>query len=103
MTIPIPPVPVVFLSVSFRKACACRPTGKYVYTLLGNYPCNLITKEDPIPARFLNPSYTGPLCKLPNLDHAWNGKWVKSVERDCGGYFKGGNHYDTSLGTLPNP
>ncbi|TFG49208.1 MAG: hypothetical protein E4H33_02735 [Anaerolineales bacterium] len=88
-------------SVNLKKNCSCRPTGSYVYTLLGNYPCNLITTEDSIPARFLDPAYTGPLCNLPNLDHVWNGEWVKNEEMDCGGYFVGGNHYDTSLGILP--
>lgn len=89
------------LSVTLQKNCVCRPTGNYVYTLLGNYPCNLITKENSIPARFLDPEYTGPLCNLPTFDHVWNGDWVKNEELDCGGYFVGGNHYDTSLGNLP--
>ena len=91
----------ISLSVTLKKNCACRPTGRFVYTLLGNYPCNLITKENSIPARFLDPAYTGSLCNLPNLDHVWNGDWVKNEELDCGGYFVGRNHYDTSLGNLP--
>ena len=90
-----------YLSVTLKKNCVCRPTGRYVYTLLGNYPCNLITKEKSIPARFLDPAYTGPLCNLPTIDHIWNGDWVKNEELNCGGYFVGGNHYDTSLGNLP--
>lgn len=89
------------LSVTLKKNCVCQPTGNYVYTLLGNYPCNLITNEKTIPGRFLDPGYTGPLCGLPDLDHIWNGDWVKNEEFDCGGYFVGGNHYDTSMGILP--
>lgn len=99
--VPLPPGGAAYSSVTLHKACACHPTGKYVYTLLGNYPCNLVTTEDTIPARFLNPDYTGPLCNLPELDHVWNGDWVRNEELDCGGYLVGGNHYDTSQGTLP--
>lgn len=72
-----------------------RWTGKYVYTLLGNYPCNLISEEPSIPARFKNTEYTGPLCALPGRSHQWNGEWLKSREFDYGHYLKGGRHYDT--------
>lgn len=72
-----------------------RWTGNYVYTLLGNYPCNLITDQPTIPSRFLNQEYTGPLCKLPDRNHQWNGEWIKNREMDYGGYLKGGRHYDT--------
>ena len=90
------PAGASWLSVTLKKKCVCEPTGRFVYTLFGDYPCNLITDEASIPARFLNPEYTAPLCKLPDADHNWNGEWVKSKEYNCGGYFKGGNHYDTS-------
>ncbi|TFH41105.1 MAG: hypothetical protein E4G94_08510 [ANME-2 cluster archaeon] len=88
-------------SVNLKKNCSCQATGRYVYTLFGNYACNLITEESSIPARFLNPEYTAPLCNLPDHQHNWNGDWVKNKEMNCGGYFVGGNHYDTSLGNLP--
>ena len=101
---PPPGVPLIDLIIKLKKdcyTCGGKPTGRYVYTLLGNYPCNLISEEKTIPARFLDPGYTGPLCNLPNLDHNWNGDWVKNKEINCGGYFVGGKHYDTSLGELP--
>jgi hypothetical protein len=85
--------------VELKKDCdytpKCKPTGDYVYTLLGNYPCNLISSEKPIPDRFLNPGYFGALCALPDNEFEWNGKWTKSTVKDCGGYEVGGNHYDT--------
>lgn len=94
------------IRVNLKKDCsdaeqACKPTDLYVYTLLGNYPCNLVTSESPIPARFLNRDYTGPLCQLPDLDHNWNGDWVVSPVKDCNGYQVGGNHYDTRLPEFP--
>ena len=99
--IPLPEFGAEFLAVTLERECACRPTGRFVYTLFGNYPCNLIAEDNSIPARFLNPAYTGPLCNLPTVDHIWNGDWVKNREFNCGGYYVGGNHYDTRLENLP--
>lgn len=97
-----PGVPLLDMLIFLEKECpSCRPTGRFVYTLFGNFPCNLIAEDNSIPARFLNPEYTGPLCNLPTVDHEWNGDWVKNREFNCGGYFVGGNHYDTRLENLP--
>ncbi len=79
----------------------CKTTDLYVYTLLGNYPCNLVTTDYPIPPRFMNREYTGPLCQLPNLEFQWNGKWIVNQVKDCGGYQVGGNFYNSSLPALP--
>ncbi len=91
------------LLISLSKDCdsEARFTGRYVYTLLGSFPCNLVGFEKSIPARFLNPEYVADLCDIPGLAHDWNGDWVKHQEMDHGGYFTGGPHYDTSLTTLP--
>jgi hypothetical protein len=91
--------------VELKKDCSakveCKPTDLYVYTLLGNYPCNLVTVDYPIPERFLNRQYTGPLCQLPDMEHQWNGKWIVNNVKDCHGYQVGGNYYNTSLPKLP--
>ena len=103
---PTPKGSVSRVTVQLYKDCDAPPpppkfTGRYVYTLLGNFPCNLVGFEIPIPARFLNPEYTAALCGLPGLPHDWNGKWVKNKEMDHGGYLTGGQYYDTSQGNLP--
>lgn len=79
-----------------RRCSVCKPTDHFVYTLVGNYPCNLVTTEKSIPARFLNPDYIGPLCSLPGVQFSWTGGWIKSKVENCGSYEVGGNHYNTS-------
>jgi hypothetical protein len=94
-----------YVKVTLKKDCdytpGCRSTDNYVFTLLGNYPCNLISGDKSIPARFLNPNYVNSLCNLPDLQFEWNGKWVKNTVKICDGYDIGGQYYDTRFGILP--
>lgn len=79
----------------------CRWTGRWVYTYLGNYPCNLVSK-DVNPIRFKNPDYVRGLCSHPCLGE-WEGpmEYRRIKEMDCGnGILTAGNHYDTSCGEL---
>ena len=93
-----------YVKVTLKKDCdytpGCRTTDTYVFTLLGNYPCNLISGDKSIPARFLNPNYINSLCNLPDLQFEWNGKWVRNTVKDCDGYDIGGQHYDTRFERL---
>lgn len=96
---------IISIDVELYKDClsssTCKPTEYYVYTLLGNYPCSLVTGDHPIPDRFLNPNYTGPLCQLPEQEHQWNGEWIVNEVKICNGYQVGGKYYDTSRTKLP--
>ena len=94
-----------WLTVRLQKDCGQQGTpnftGRYVYTLFGNYSCNLLTTDESIPARFLNPAYRAPLCDLPGQAHNWSGDWVKNKEMEVEGYFYGGPSYDTRPVILP--
>jgi len=87
------------IKVSLKKDCdytpVCKSTSTYVYTLLGNYPCNLLTIEKPMPERFRNPEYINALCALPDKQFNWNGTWVKNTVVTCESYEIGGQFYDT--------
>ncbi len=62
---------------------------------MGNFPCNLITGEKPMSARFYNPEYVSALCNLPGNEFKWNGEWVKNTVQKCDGYQIGGQYYNT--------
>jgi hypothetical protein len=90
------------IMVGLEKRCSvCKPTDLFVYTLLGNYPCNLVSREKSIPDRFRNTNYTGLLCSLPNIQHKWSGEWLKNRVEDCGTYQMGGNHYNSDMPSFP--
>lgn len=90
------------VEVTLKRDCdytpGCRTTDVHVYTLLGNYPCNLIAGDATIPSRFLNPNYNSYLCDLPEKQFDWNGKWVNNKLKICDGYEFAGQYYYNSFG-----
>lgn len=91
-----------YVKVTLRKDCdytpKCKTTDVHVYTLLGNYPCNLIAGDSSIPERFLNPNYVSYLCDLPEKSFDWNGKWVNNSLKTCDGYEYAGRYYYNDFG-----
>ena len=69
---------------------ACDVTGMYTYWLGGNFSCPLETDKaggagmNKIPARFLNPSYTEPICYSCIWgEHKWDGTWTVEQQTNC--------------------